>query len=141
MAPVILIREPDVHHNNWGIELRWPDEDVSLALLRVHGFYVLPIQEMGPDVWGFGQECDDWNKVVEQYAKDSGFQPFHQGGHHSLGDVCRRWHYWEFWGLTGAAYGNETEEEKENQRAYKAEVQRFILDLPNLVDQYRKERK
>jgi hypothetical protein len=82
----VTIREPDIHHNNWGIELRWDDP------------------------FGNAIECQISNQFVLKYARDMNWQPFHQGGQHTLGDRCGGWHYWEFWGLPG---GDQTECPKE----------------------------
>lgn len=67
----ITVREPDVHHNHWGIEIRFEaDEDC---------------QEI----------------VNEALYMGKNYQVFHQGGAHAEGQYCNKWHYFEFWGLAG----------------------------------------
>lgn len=99
--PNITVREPDTHHNNWGIELRW---------------------EETPD------DCEEYNRQILFYARDKGWQPFHQGGSHfPENDFCQnRWHYWEFWGLPGEAY-DDTFSAK--QYEYKGKVEQLVLLL------------
>ena len=74
----ITVRFPDVHHNHWGIELR----------------YYTPMDEEFP-------KCLDFDYYIENAAKLKGWNPFHQGGHHGMAMQCGGWHYWEFWGLSG----------------------------------------
>lgn len=132
MTPIILIKTPDVHHNNWGIELRWPSESDARMLKKWYGLDVEVVPDIPLDVWGMSPECWDYTHVIERLAKVLEFQPFHQGGHHSLDDQCGRWHYWEFWGLSGSTG---------NQAAKELQVTDFIATLPHMVEEYRKERR
>jgi hypothetical protein len=88
----LLIREPDVHHNHWGLRLirgdKCPPDMLAQALVTLE--------------FDHEDECFWFCQWLMDETKIRSWNPFHQGGHHLLHERCTgHYHYIEFWGLSG----------------------------------------
>jgi hypothetical protein len=86
------VKEPDVHHNHWGLELhRENDQKTHRVLMGIYGVKIEAVLEI--------ESCSEFTNQILRLTKDLGV--FHQGGSHNWDQYCGGWHYFEFWRMPG----------------------------------------
>lgn len=89
----VLMREPDVNHDHWGIRLLREDK------MRANDLeLVLDKRDFNLD-----NECLQYVAFIMHKSEHENrmFAPFHQGGIHEQWEKCSGSHYIEFWNLSG----------------------------------------
>lgn len=86
----VHIQRPNMLHDHWGIMLH--------KELKAQGGSYFFVREFDDGEPVIEHGCNLASKI-ERKSKDLGYQPFHQGGHHTSFEDCGSWHYIEFWGM------------------------------------------